>query len=241
MATRGSFYDGVGALRDVGQNHILQILALLTMPPTPAGDVTAMRHARATMLAALMPPTAVLRGQYEGYRDTTGVAEDSVTETYFRLTTTLDDPNWQDVPITLEAGKALADVVSEAVVTFRPSSSCNAATTSKPQAHRNVLTITFAPEQTITFKMWVKKPGFAYELQSQILELVHEPGADAHSPEAYERVLYDCITGNQMRFVSGEEVVAAWRFITPLLAATDTDLVPYAVGSSGPEADSDNK
>lgn len=240
VATRGSFYDGVGALRDVGQNHILQILALLTMPPVPVGDVAAMRQARARMLSALVAPSNIVRGQYEGYRETSGVDADSVTETYFRLETTLDDPNWQGVPITLEAGKALGEVVSEAVVTFRPSAACHSATADDPHQYRNVLTITFAPEQTITFTMWVKKPGFAYKLQSQTLELVHEAAADVHSPEAYERVLYDCITGNQKRFVSGEEVVAAWRFITPLLATADADLIHYAAGSTGPEVTKEN-
>lgn len=240
-STRGSFYDGVGALRDVGQNHMLQILALLTMPPVPVDDVGAMRSARAQMLEALQPPTQVVRAQYQGYLDVEGVNPASTTETYFALTTTLDDAKWAGVPLKMEAGKAMNTAVSEAVVTFKPSPECRCNAEAKPHYHKNVLTITFAPQQTIAFKLWVKKPGFHYELVSQLLELVHEPGDDAYSPEAYERVLYDCIRGNQMRFVSGREVMAAWEFITPILGAAGGELKTYSAGSDGPSADGDDR
>jgi glucose-6-phosphate 1-dehydrogenase len=229
VSTRGSFYDGIGALRDVGQNHVLQILALITMEATALADVAAMRRARARVLGALTPPTAFVRGQYEGYRDTEGVAADSSTETYFKLTTTIDLPKWQGVPVTLEAGKALKENRIDAVITFKAKP--DAANIETP--HQNVLTITMAPEVRITFRVYVKKPGFAFVLEPRELELTHTPAADSYSPEAYARVLHDCIAGDQTRFVSGEEVTAAWRFITPLLDPILPVPRTYPVGSGG--------
>jgi len=231
VSTRGSFYDGIGALRDVGQNHLLQILALLTMTPTPHGDIAAMRSARARIIAALLPPDTIMRGQYEGYRDTLGVAPDSQTETYFHLTTQLDLPEWSGVPITLEAGKALSEARIEAVIVFRPPHSGVGEVVSA--AHKNVLTITMSPESRITLRLFVKRPGFAFAVEPRELELIHTPSVDDYSPEAYERVLYDCLLGDQTRFVSGEEVEAAWRFITPLLDPSLPPPLAYAPGTRG--------
>ncbi len=235
VSTRGSFYDGIGALRDVGQNHLLQMLALLTMPPTDVRDVEAMRAARAEIIEALAPPTHFVRGQYDGYRDTEGVSPDSATETYFKLTTSLSTPEWSGVPITLEAGKALGEARADAVVRFAGGQQCHCGVEGTAHTHDNELTITIAPEQRITLRLWVKRPGFDYVLEPRDLELVHQSATDRSSPEAYERVLYDCILGDQTRFVSAREVTAAWRFITPLLATATPPLV-YTPGSSGPKA-----
>jgi glucose-6-phosphate 1-dehydrogenase len=235
VATRGSFYDGVGALRDVGQNHVLQILALLTMAPEDITTVTSIRQARAEILEHLSVPSRVCRGQYAGYTTTPGVAPDSTTETYFKITTELALPRWAGVPITLEAGKALDKNLNEVVVTFRPQVKWQHVAEPHVRDYRNVLTMQFSPEQRITLSVWVKKPGFAFSLEERVLELVHAPAEDTYSPEAYERVLFDCITGDQTRFVSGAEVMAAWKFITPLLAQADTTIVKYEPGSAGPE------
>lgn len=235
VATRGSFYDGIGALRDVGQNHVLQILALLTMTAADVRDTAALRAARARIIAALLPPTTMVRGQYVGYQDTFGVATDSDTETYFRLETTLALPEWEGVPIMLEAGKALDRSLLEAVVTFKTKEECHCAAEPEVHVHQNVLTITMAPEQKITLRLFVKKPGFAYELEPRDLTLVHTPALDDYSPEAYERVLYDCLVGDQSRFVSSDEVTAAWRFITPLLEESQPAPVSYQPGSAGPQ------
>ncbi|MBY0310218.1 glucose-6-phosphate dehydrogenase [Patescibacteria group bacterium] len=234
VATRGSFYDGIGALRDVGQNHVLQILALITMEATALGDVAAMRRARARVLGALTSPTIFVRGQYDGYLDTEGVSTDSRTETYFKVVTTIDVPQWQGVPIFLEAGKALKENRIDAVITFKAKQL--SATDGVP--HHNVLTITIAPEVRITLRVYVKKPGFAFALEPRELELTHTLAADSYSPEAYARVLYDCIAGDQTRFVSSEEVTAAWQFITPLLAS-EAPLRYYAVGCENPDDVSD--
>ena len=237
VSNRGSFYDAIGTLRDVGQNHMLQIFALLTMPPADIQDAQAIRAARTNALQALMTQvsTNVVRGQYDGYTEADGVADKSDTETYFKLSFTLDAAPWQDTTFTLEAGKALHEHINEAVITFRPRTQCHCAAQMEPHEHRNVLRIQFAPEQRIDISMWTKAPGFAFALREQQLTLVSNAGEDVASPEAYERVLFDCITGDQTRFVSGDEVELAWQFITPILEQFKTlPLYPYAPGSPGP-------
>lgn len=227
VASRGSFYDGIGALRDVGQNHVLQILALLTMKPVAVADIAALRHARSEVLGSLCPPTSLIKAQYEGYRDTSGVAPDSQTETYFKIETTLSLPDWEEVPITLEAGKALGRAVAEAVITFKASDDTL-------PAKQNVLTFTFSPVARIALTVFVKRSGFGFVLEPRELELVHGTPTDDYSPEAYERVLFDCILGDQTRFVSNHEVLAAWQFITPLLETPAAELCSYPSGSLGP-------
>jgi len=237
VSNRGSFYDAIGTLRDVGQNHLLQIFALLTMSPADIHDPQAIRAARANALRSLEKHTlaSTIRAQYDGYASTTGVAEGSDTETYFKLTFSLDDEMWHDTTFTLEAGKALERQVNEAVITFKPRNACHCAADDGPHEHRNTLTIQFAPKQHICLSMWTKLPGFSFQLRKQELTLVEDEGEDCASPEAYERVLFDCTTGDQTRFVSGDEVELAWRFITPILEQfKNLSLHTYEPGSTGP-------
>jgi glucose-6-phosphate 1-dehydrogenase len=160
---------------------------------------------------------------------------DSNTETYFKLSFDGLLPQWQGTSFTFEAGKALDRQVNEAVVVFRPMGQCHCAFSDTVHEHRNVLTIEFSPKQTIRLSMWTKKPGFAFELREEELVLVSEKAVESYSPEAYERVLFDCIAGDQTRFVSGREVEAAWRFITPILEHfSDIPLHEYEPGSAGP-------
>jgi glucose-6-phosphate 1-dehydrogenase len=234
VASRGSFYDGIGALRDVGQNHVLQILALLTMTPLDITTVKSIRSARAEVLENLLPPKKIIKGQYKGYTETSGVSASSTTETFFRLETELSNTRWAGVPIILEAGKSLNQNINDVVITFRPQVNWQKVNEPHVKDHRNILTIQFSPEQRITLTVWVKKPGFAFSLEERKLDLVHYEAVDTYSPEAYERVLYDCISGDQTRFVSGDEVMAAWKFITPLLRETDIKLEIYEPGTAGP-------
>jgi glucose-6-phosphate 1-dehydrogenase len=237
VASRGSFYDGVGTLRDVGQNHLLQILALLTMQAADVSQASSVRTARAVALEALLAnvPEEIIRGQYAGFAETKGVASDSKTETYFKVSFVASAPEWSGVRMTLEAGKALSESVNEVLVTFRPLGLCHCAAESGLHEHRNVLRIQFTPEQVLSLSMWIKQPGFYFALGKHELELLHSTSADTYSPEAYERVLFDCIVGDQTRFVSGREVEAAWQFIMPILAAfADAPLHIYEQGSQGP-------
>jgi glucose-6-phosphate 1-dehydrogenase len=237
VSNRGSFYDAIGTLRDVGQNHLLQIFALLTMPEADIHDPQAIRSARAHALAMIADqvPTIIHRAQYEGYQATHGVAQESTTETYFKLDFILTDDVWQGTQVTLEAGKALSQQVNEAVITFRPKNICQCATQAEPHEHRNVLRIRFSPEQHISLTMWMKQPGFTFTLREERLTLVASEVKDDASPEAYERVLFDCIAGDQTRFVSGQEVELAWQFITPILERFATlPLAIYPLGAVRP-------
>jgi len=240
VSTRGSFYDGIGALRDVGQNHMLQMLALLTMQPADLHSAADIRASRLAALKSLVMHDTDLRvrGQYHGYRETEGVDPQSETETYFKIETHVDSELWKDVRMTLESGKALNDSFAETTITFRPTNTCRCAAEPHLHTHRNVLHITFSPGQCIRLTMWVKEPGFEFKLHKRELELAKQEGEVFRSPEAYERVLYDCIIGDQTRFVSGEETVAAWNFITPLLESFRAlPLHEYEKGSTDPIPD----
>jgi len=237
VANRGSFYDGIGTLRDVGQNHLLQTLALLTMSPVDIHQPEAVRQARSSALQLLLTqkPDTVIRGQYRGFTETAGVNGDSETETYFKISLVVEAPTWQGVRLTLEAGKALNEVVNEAIITFKPLDICHCAFSPEAHYHRNKLRIRFSPEQEISLSLWTKKPGFYFSLEARELELMRAVSTDAHSPEAYERVLFDCIAGDQTRFVSGAEVESSWEFITPILETFATlPLHQYEKGSNGP-------
>ncbi len=237
VSNRGAFYDGIGAVRDVGQNHILQILALLTMPATDIHNTISVRSSRLKALEMLTNDLVVdfIRGQYIGYHDARGVAEGSLTETYFKITTKLKDDIWKDVVVNLESGKAMMSAYSEALIIFKPIDECHCRAESGSHFHRNSLLIRFSPEQSIHLTMWIKEPGFKFKLHERELVLTENAGEKFRSPEAYERVLYDCIIGDQTRFVSGDEVVAEWNFITPILEAFKTaPLHQYEIGTLPP-------
>ena len=237
VSNRGSFYDAIGTLRDVGQNHMLQIFSLLTMPPADIHDSQAIRSARADALRSLEQSTLhdITRAQYAGYAGTTGVADGSDTETYFKLSFNLQSEAWRDTEFILEAGKVLNQQINEAIITFKAQNMCHCGMEDGAHEHKNTLTIQFAPQQHISLTMWTKAPGFDFALRKQELTLVSSEADECHSPEAYERVLFDCITGDQTRFVSGDEVELAWQFITPILEQfKNLPLHTYEPGSTGP-------
>lgn len=237
VSTRGSFYDSIGTLRDVGQNHMMQILALLTMKPADIHSAEAVRESRLEAIQSLIMHDTDnrIRGQYSGYVETPGVDPKSTTETYFKIETHIDSDSWKDVKVTLESGKALDSSFAEATISFRPIDTCSCAAKPEVHTHRNVLHIMFSPKQSICLSMWVKEPGFTFKLHERELVLAKEEGEIFRSPEAYERVLYDCIIGDQTRFVSGAEVTASWKFITPILESfADLPLHKYKKGTAGP-------
>lgn len=240
VGSRGQFYDGVGALRDVGQNHLLQMLALAAMENPLRLAPDAIRAARRTALDRLAAGDRklarwVVRGQYEGYKNEPGVRENSETETYFKIKAFVKNSRWRAVPFILESGKAMRkDEVSLSV--FFKSAPC-LCPERHAEAHQNVLTFAISPREEISALFWAKQPGFQFSLEPKRLSFSFGAGALAHRiPNAYERVLYDCIRGDQTLFASTEEVKAEWRFITPILEKWETlPLNTYAKGSSGPQ------
>ncbi|MAF80685.1 glucose-6-phosphate dehydrogenase [bacterium] len=238
VGERGSFYEDLGALRDVGQNHLLQMLALVAMEDPGKLDPGLLRSARATVLEDLKPTTKhdikqhVVRGQYDGYRDIDDVADASGIETFFRITAFIDNKRWGGVPFILESGKKLSERKAEITITFKEPISC-VCPLEDDHEHRNVLRIQVQPDESISLLFWAKKPGLTYELEPRELSFSYQDSeADTALPDAYEKVLYDCIRGDHTLFASTEEVAASWRFITPILDHWGkTKLLPYRPGT----------
>lgn len=225
VSVRGAFYDKNGALRDVGQNHMLQMLALLTMDKPKKTDAQTMHKLRSEAVGYFSQqlPQTIIRGQYNGFIGTLGVAEHSQTETYFKIGITPPSDAWHNVAITLESGKALRENLTDATIVFRQGQS----------KHTNTLHMVFSPLPSAIYTTWIKKSD-SDEYESKDIEI---PMLDAQLPEGYERVIFDCIIGDQSRFVSGPEILVAWELITPVLEAfKNTPLVPYEKGSAGPLA-----
>ena len=224
---RGAFYDRLGALRDVGQNHLLQMLALVTMDRPASFRAEDVRARRAEILQKLRIPSTddiardTSRAQYDGYRSITGVRSESDTETYCRVVARLDSPRWNGVPITMEAGKRMPEQRKEIVVTFRA-------------PFRNVITFSLEPTEGITIRFFAKKIGLESELEERSFDFVHRDPSHHHQYVAeYEKLLLDCVAGDQTLFVSTEEVRAMWRFIDPISAAWKKNLVSLARHSAG--------
>lgn len=216
---RGIFYDSVGALRDVGQNHLLQLLALVAMNAPVDDSSDAIRKARGALLRAVRAQSTeeirdgTYRAQYRGYRKIVGVSERSNTETYFKTTALLDTPRWKGVPIILESGKRLAKQQKEVVITFRD--------------HKNKIVIGLEPHEKITMEFWSKKPGLDFHIEKRQLRfLLRKKKAQTQYAEEYEKLLLDCIAGDQTLFVTSDEIAAMWRYTDPIVQAWKRNVVP---------------
>src|SRR5579885_2351826 len=225
---RGAFYDGVGALRDIGQNHILQMLALATMDNPESLTSDAVRQKRAALLEQLPGLTdeqitkGTSRKQYIGYRDIPGVAPDSQTETYFNINFNLTAKRWNGVQVSLEGGKKLGETRKEIIVTFKHPLRCLCPPEGKHL--KNKIIFRTEPREEIKIIFWSKKPGLDMHIQQADFDFIYQQTKD-HT-QAYEKLLLDCITGNQLLFVSTEEVKAMWRFIDPIITVWQKNLVP---------------
>lgn len=242
---RGEFYDQVGALRDVGQNHVLQMLALTAMESPGKLEAGALRAKREELLRSLVHweraddvAANTVRAQYEGYRDIDGVAPDSETETYFQLRAFVDNDRWRDVPFYLEAGKRMGEKLVDITVVFKAKIPCVCGRDDDHE-HKNIVTITLQPDHGVNMRFWVKEPGLTFDLSPQDLSFSFaESELTEKVPDAYEKLLFDCIQGDQTLFVSTDEVEAAWAFITPILEQWEENATPtlrsYQQGESGP-------
>ena len=229
---RGSFYDGVGAIRDVIQNHLLQVLSVLAMEPPVSDAASALRDERVKVLEAISSLSAdnVVRGQYEGYLDEPGVEAGSDTETYAAVRLEIDSWRWAGVPWIIRAGKGLKSTVTEAVVEFmRPPHLLFASTDKRPGSNR--LTFRTTPEVEINMSLQAKTPGPTMESEPVELHLQHDrlPGRDP-----YDRLIEDALTGDQTLFARQDEVMEAWRVVEGLLD-DDKPAYSYVRGSWGPE------
>ncbi|MFI5265377.1 MAG: glucose-6-phosphate dehydrogenase, partial [Candidatus Levyibacteriota bacterium] len=226
---RGPFYDGLGALRDVGQNHLLQMLALVTMENPGVLDSEHVRKKRAELLSTLGVLTKdeikkeTFRAQYKGYRDIEGVAPNSNTETYFKVIGSVQNPRWTGVKITLEAGKRLP-LKKEIVITFKHPDPC----VCPPGKHlSNKVIFSLEPKEGITIEFWSKKPGLEYKFVKRNLNFVNRRVNErVQYVEEYEKLLLDCISGNQILFLSTPEIATCWAYIDPIVEAWQENVVP---------------
>ena len=229
---RGSFYDPVGCLRDVVQNHLLQTLALVTMEPPSATDPDSIRDAKLDLFKAIPEanPTRFVRGQYEGYREIEGVDPKSITETFCALRLDVMNWRWSGVPIFIRAGKQLAEKVTEVRVVLQSPPPVGIGGGPIPATDEIVLRID--PDSGACVLLEAKQPG-EEKLRRVHLDLLFKQQF-GDQPGPYERLLADALAGNQSRFAREDSVLETWRIVQPLLD-DPCDLETYRVGSWGPE------
>jgi glucose-6-phosphate 1-dehydrogenase len=240
VGTRGDFYDRTGALRDMVQNHALQLLTMIAMEPPATGDATAIRDEKLKVLKSLKPFTQevvardVVRGQYKGYLEETKVPADSHTETFVALRTEVQNWRWAGVPFYLRTGKRLAARDAQIVVNFRPVPHPIFAGTTGA----NKLVIKLQPEDGLELHLLAAKGSGNNETLSPVkLDLDFDKAFVSNRVGAYERLLLDAVAGRLNLFVRSDEQEEAWRWVEPVLEAWRNDPSPpkvYAAGSWGP-------
>jgi glucose-6-phosphate 1-dehydrogenase len=228
---RAVFYEGVGALRDFIQSHLLQLLALTTMELPAGRDSSAIHVAKQQLLADIAPvaPTQAIRGQYDGYRAAVE-NPDSNTETYASLSITIHNDRWQGVPITVRTGKAMDCKRTEIRLGFKQGADGD--------AHANDVVFSIQPKEAITINLNAKKTGYDNQLEQIDMSHAYRPAFDS----AYERVLLDAIRSDHTLFTTSQEVLAAWRIVEQVLAnwkQSGKDLVIYSQGSKSVGLQSD--
>ncbi|MGO4503808.1 MULTISPECIES: glucose-6-phosphate dehydrogenase [unclassified Dyella] len=229
---RGSFYDEAGALRDVVQNHLLQVTALLAMEAPVGHEAAAMRSEKQRLFQAMRPldPAQVVRGQFRGYRDEKGVAADSQVETYAALRLHIDTWRWSGVPFYIRAGKCLPVTACEVMVTLKQPPL--AVFDGSPVQNSNYFRFRLSPDVVISTGARVKRAGEA--MRGEPVELVARHRS-VHEQSAYQRLLGDAMRGDGSQFTSDASVEAAWAVVDPVLDHTDP-VHEYAPGSWGPAA-----
>ena len=231
VADRGSFYDKTGAIRDVIQNHMLQVLATVLAEPPDGNGLDSWRAAKAQVLGALRPltPELTVKGQYDGYLQVAGVAPNSVTETYAAIRLAVDSWRWADVPILIRAGKCLQVTATEVTITFRrpPHDAFNLG----DQAPANRLRFRINPDDQVSLSLIGKKPGVGWEPEPQDLAFAEHTG---HDLRPYDRLIGAALAGQRWLFADQGAVEAAWRVVDPVVGNV-VPVHPYARGTWGPD------
>lgn len=256
VGSRGGYYDKSGALRDMMQNHVMQLLALTAMEPPSSLDAEAIRDEKVKALKAIRQidvngeNAEVVRGVYEeglvggekakGYLEEEGIPEDSITETYAALCLNIENWRWKGVPFYLRSGKRLAHKASEIAVQFKRPPGILFGQDDRFSLAPNLLVIRIQPNEGITLYLNSKTPGLETKLQPIQLSFGYETTFGSNTPEAYERLILDALNGDGTLFIRGDEAEISWRLLTPVLdfwnEQGSRDLEKYASGTWGPIA-----
>ncbi|WP_338182499.1 glucose-6-phosphate dehydrogenase [Candidatus Dormiibacter inghamiae] len=255
VENRGAYYDRAGALRDIVQNHALQLLTLVAMEAPVAFESTAVRDEKVKVLRAVRPlspedvSTQTVRAQYEkgwvlgeevsGYRDENSVARDSETETYAAIKLQIDNWRWAGVPFYLRAGKRLPKQVTEIRVQFKRPPHLTFGREASRELEPNAIVLRIQPEEGISLRFGAKVPTAGLVIRSVNMDFLYTTSFLDDAPDAYERLLVDCMLGDPTLFTRSDEVETAWSLIDPIEDGWRTHEPPlqtYAAGSWGPLA-----
>lgn len=255
VGTRGGYYEGSGALRDMVQNHLLQLVSLIAMEPPASMSAEAIRNETVKVLQSLRPISkkmvkdVAIRGQYiastirgdsvNAYRDEEGVSPNSKTETYAAIKFYIDNWRWGGVPFYIRSGKHLPTRVTEAVIHFKPTPHYLFAQRGGSCDTCNQLILRIQPDEGILLKFGMKTPGTGFNVQNVSMDFHYSELSDLRIPDAYERLLLDSMIGDSTLYARIDAVMAAWKFITPVLDAWESEpdipLHGYPAGSWGPD------
>jgi len=234
VSDRGRFYDRTGAIRDVLQNHMLQILASVMADPPAGQGMSSWRESKTQVIRALRPLTQedTVRGQYEGYLDVDGVAPGSTTESFVAVRLAVDSWRWSDVPIVIRAGKCMPVTATEVYIRFRrPPHDIGGL---EPSSIANALRFRVYPDAQVSLTLAGKKQGAGWALQQEDLVFGEQPASDMRT---YDRLIGAALSGHHWLFPEQDSVEAAWRVVDPVLGNV-VPLHSYARDSWGPkEAD----
>jgi glucose-6-phosphate 1-dehydrogenase len=253
---RAGYYEGAGALRDLVQNHMLQLLALLTIEPPASFEANRLRNEKVKVLEAIVPPRVrdvrrmALRAQYTagvsagrpvpGYREEDGVAPDSRTETYAALRLGVSNWRWAGVPFYLRTGKRLPRKLTEIAVTLKPVPHMALRSEGSVGVQPNQVILTVQPDEGVSVSLGAKIPGSQMRIRPVNMEFHYGTSFVSASPEAYERLILDAMRGDATLFTRNDEIEALWGIIDPILTAWHEDrhspIREYPAGSAGPPA-----
>ncbi len=241
---RAGYYDSSGVVRDMFQNHLFSLLALVAMEPPSSFTANGLRNEKAKLLESIRPIALgdTVRGQYDGYAGTEGVAEGSQTATYAALKLYVDNWRWQDVPFYLRSGKALQRKTSEIIIEFQKPPHLMFHLPQGNDFTPNILSLCIEPDEGMHLRFEAKVPDSEEEMRSVDMDFHYRSSFDGTLPEAYQRLLLEALTGDPSLFTRADAIDASWRLLDPILQGWETKeapaLVTYPRGSWGPkEAD----
>ncbi len=245
VGSRAQYYDGTGAVRDMFQNHLLQLLSLVAMEPPSSFDAEALREEKVKVLKAVRPirpeevPSQTVRAQYRGYHDESGVAPDSETETYAAICFFVDNWRWKGVPFYLRSGKRLATKASEISIQFKRPPHTMFPGDVDSQIQSNILSLCLQPDEGIHLRSLAKVPDAVADMRTVELSFHYRDSfGDLILPDAYERLLLDVLQGDASLFTRADRSEIAWRLLDPILNSWEMGSTPLSIydpGTWGPD------